>query len=200
MQVLSYHGTLYAFVGKMLAHDKIVSCMACVYDEKTFKWEQKNDIAPLFLPNTQPAKMANGNWIMAGRVAAKIGDLPLTPAVAISEGDDILGKWELIRIQENPFPKNNFPETALWISPNGKLTAFVRSSGKQPKIYTSENFGRDWEPVSSHDFFANISKMYAGELSTGQHYIVFNAPLPSKNGWKQRGTLAIALTGPGERA
>jgi predicted neuraminidase len=140
--------------------------------------------------------MDNGNWIMAGRMALEIGELPLIPAVLISNGDDLAGDWRIVKLQEEKLPPGNCPETTLWVSEN-ELIAFTRSNGKQPHLYTSRNFGRDWKPVNGHDLFINTSKPYAGTLSTGQHYLIFNAPIPGENGWNQRGALAIALTDAG---
>ena len=42
-----------------------------VLDEATNRWLPRGEIAGLFLPNCQPIKMADGNWIMAGRAASR---------------------------------------------------------------------------------------------------------------------------------
>lgn len=57
---------------------------------------QVGEIADLFLPNCRPIKMADGNWIMAGRAASHFGVKPIIPAVAISKGNDLMGRWTVV--------------------------------------------------------------------------------------------------------
>ena len=79
-QLLSHGGVLHAFVGKMKGgHDLIKSCAVYVLDEAANRWQPRGEIADLFLPNCQPIKMADGNWIMAGRAASRFGVKPFIP-------------------------------------------------------------------------------------------------------------------------
>jgi len=64
--------------------------------EATNEWLPKGDIAGLFLPNCQPIKIDNGNWIMAGRAASRFGVKPYIPAVAISTCDQLTRRWKVV--------------------------------------------------------------------------------------------------------
>ena len=194
VQLLSYGGTLYAFVGKMEgSHDLIRQCAAFVWDENHGTWSERGDIADLFLPNCAPMRMADGNFILAGRVAAAAGSKPLIPAVAISDGDRLTARWKVVRLRASELPPGQHPETTLWL--NGReLIALVRNSLEpRPFVYVSHDFGRGWSEVPDHHFSAGTSKMYAGRLSTGQSYVLFNYPLPKMS----RAVLALGLTSPG---
>ena len=173
-QLLSHGGVLYAFVGKMKGgHDLITSCAVYVLDETTNRWQPRGEIADLFLPNCQPVKMADGNWIMAGRAASRFGVKPVIPAVAISQGDDLTGRWNVVPLQAEMTPAH-CPETTVWAE-GRKLLALTRNNtGAAPFVYASQDYGRTWNVVGQHHFTASSAKLYAGHLSTGERYVVFN--------------------------
>ena len=114
-QLLSHGGVLHAFVGKMKGHDLITTCAVYVLNETTNCWQPRGDIADLFLPNCQPVRMADGNWIMAGRVASRFGVKPYIPAVAISTGDQLTGRWKVVPLQAEELSPAHCPETTVWV-------------------------------------------------------------------------------------
>jgi hypothetical protein len=115
VQLLSHGGVLHAFVGTMQGgHDLIKSCAVYVLDEATSCWQPRGEIADLILPNCQPIKMADGNWIMAGRSASRFGVKPFIPAVAISQEDDLTGRWNVVPLQGEMTPAH-CPETTVWV-------------------------------------------------------------------------------------
>jgi hypothetical protein len=198
-QLLSHGGVLHAFVGKMKGHDLVTSCEVYVLDEAANRWQPRGEIADLFLPNCQPIKMADGNWIMAGRAASRFGVKPFIPAVTISRGDDLTGRWNVVPLQAELTPAH-CPETPVWVE-GRKLVALTRNNtGEAPFVYASQDYGRTWNVVKDHRLTASASKLYAGHLSTGQRYVVFNLPAEGETGFRSRETLVIGVSRPGELA
>jgi len=194
VQMLSLHNVLYAFVGKMSGHDRIINTTTYKYDELRKTWQELKVTADLFLPNCAPVKLENGNWIMSGRVASAPGELPLTPAVLLSSGDSIENKWRLVKLPEE-YRADQYPETT--IIANGKTVyAFSRADGDayKPDVFTSHDYGETWIKVKAHDFNAVSSKLYAGRLKDGRGYIVFNYPPSDKPVDEDRKVLAIAIS------
>jgi len=197
-QLLSIKNELFSFVGSMTGHDRIVNTAMYQYNDSAKRWNITGEIADLFLPNCMPQKLKNGNWIMAGRVALVLGELPLTPAVVISNGDDIKSPWRVVKLQEKKFKKDQHPETTV-IADGNKLYAFTRVNSRNyiPKFYVSKDFGETWTQIENHDFRAVSSKLYAGTLSTGQKYVVFNYPMSDQI--NARGVLALSLSSANEK-
>ena len=192
VQLLSEKGVLYAFAGRMTGHDLIKTCDVYTLDETTGEWRHHGKIADLFLPNCQPVRMDDGNWVMAGRVATEPGKKPHLPAVAISSGDDLRKNWDVVRLDED---ETSCPETTVWVDRN-ELVAVARSS--PPRCFTSRDYGRSWSRVEISGFRPVVSKMYAGRLSTGRYYLALNLPIENPvAGWQRRGVLAIAVSRPG---
>ena len=197
-QLLSHGGVLHAFVGKMKGHDLITTCAVFVLNEATNRWEPRGDIADLFLPNCQPLKMADGNWIMAGRVASRFGVKPRIPAVAISRADDLTGRWQVVPLISEELPTPHCPETTVWVEGRELLAITRNEMGAVPFVFTSHDYGRTWSAVKDHAFTASTSKLYAGHLSTGQRYLFFNQPKDSEKGFNSREMLVIGVSRPGE--
>lgn len=175
VQLLSYSDSLYAFIGTMTGHDRIVNTQLYQYDEQVKRWEEKGELAPLFLPNCTPMKMGNGNWILAGRVASALGNLPLIPAVMISDGDDLKKPWRVVKLRAEEYREDQYPETTVIVQEN-TLLAFVRADGpeNQPHIYKSQDYGESWQPVAKHNFYGISAKYFAGRLSDGRGYVVYD--------------------------
>lgn len=199
-QLLSYQGTFHAFVGKMTGHDLITACACYTLDERLNEWTLRGEIASRFLPNCQPLKLDNGNWIMAGRVSAELGKKPMIPAVAISSGDRLTAQWNVVPLQSEELTSDQCPETTVWVD-GAELVAIVRNNAdSHPFLFVSVDFGETWKPRENHNFQSTTSKLYAGRLSTGQYFVVFNWPQEGDRGIHNRAVLAIAVSRPGEFA
>jgi len=199
-QLLSHGGVLHAFVGKMRGgHDLIESCAVYVLDEAANRWQPHGEIADLFLPNCRPIRMDDGNWIMAGRAASRAGVKPLIPAVAISKGDDLTGRWTVVPLQ-GEMASAACPETSVWVEGRSVLALTRNDTGAVPFVYSSQDHGRTWTAVEQHPLRASAAKVYAGHLSTGQRYAVFNLPAEGEKGFRSRETLVIRVGRPGELA
>ncbi|MEO6290691.1 MAG: sialidase family protein [Ginsengibacter sp.] len=196
-QLLSFKNELFSFVGRMTGHDRIVNTVMYKYNDSTKHWNEIGAIADLFLPNCTPQKLENGNWIMAGRVALALGEIPLTPAVLISNGDDIKSSWRVVKLQPDKFRKDQYPETTV-ITDGNTLYAFTRVDSRKyiPRFYISKDFGETWTQIENHNFRAVSSKLYAGTLSTGQKYAVFNYPMSGEI--NARSVLALSLSSASE--
>lgn len=199
-QLLSFNGNLYAFVGKMTGHDRILNTTTYKYDGPQKKWQELQKTGDLFLPNCTPVKLNNGNWMMAGRVASAPGQLPLIPAVLISWGDSIENTWRLVKLPAE-YNEDQYPETTI-ITSGKNIYAFTRADGpaNKPDVFSSNDYGESWTKIRSHDFNAISSKLYAGTLSDGRGYIVFNY-VPSGNlvdDIEDRKILAIAISKDGD--
>lgn len=197
VQLLSFQDNLYAFVGKMTAHDRIINTTTYRYNQQKKTWQELEMTGALFLPDWSPVKVENGNWIMAGRVAASLGELPLIPAVLISSGDYLEKRWRLVKLQKEEFKGEQYPETT--IIPNGKMIyAFTRVNGPEnkPDIFISNDYGESWDKVVAHNFRSVSSKLYSGKLHDGRGYVLFNYPVSglTETGFEARTVLAIAVS------
>lgn len=196
---LSHGGTLYAFVTNMKGGPDLVhACEAFVLDEKSNAWVSRGFIAGPFIANCAPQRLADGNFIMAGRMAERPGQKPTIPAVAISHGENLTDPWTLVRLLPASAPANTrrmpFPETTAIVE-GRQITALVRRDGANSLAFFSQDEGRTWSAPSEHNFPTEGSKIYAGLLSTGQRYVVCNLP-----GGPRRSLLVIAVSRPGHAA
>ncbi len=195
---LSFQDVLYAFVSNMEGGpDLVTRCEVFILNEKNNSWNSSGFITGPFIPNCSPIKMENNNFIMAGRMANQPGQKPTIPAIAISHGDKLTEKWDVISLNyhaklpvgENP----DYPETTVIVD-GQRITAFVRNHSKCPIRFISNDFGRSWSDPQIHNFPFASSKIYAGRLSTRQDYVISN--LVSEG---YRNLLAIAVTPPGKK-
>lgn len=195
---LSHDGTLYAFVTNMKGGPDLVQhCEAFVLDEKTDTWVSRGFIAGPFLPNCAPQRLADGNFIMAGRMAEQPGQKPTIPAVAISRGEDFTQPWTLVRLLPTGTLDNGqhlpCPETTVLVE-GKELTGLVRRERANSLVFFSHDNGRTWSAPYEHNFPMEASKIYAGLLSTGQRYVLCNIPTS-----RRRELLVIAVSRPGEK-
>ncbi len=188
---LSYSGQLLAFVSNMAGHDLVTRCEAFSLNESDNQWASRGYIAGPFLPNCPPLLMDDGNFIMAGRMAARRATTPETPAVAISSGKDSTGRWDVVPMMAGiSRPYTAFPESTVWLD-GPDVTAIVRGG----LVFTSSNFGRTWRGPFQHNVPAEDSKPFALQLSTGQRCLLWNYP---KSPGSTRHLLTIAVSRPGE--
>ncbi len=192
VQFLSMGGTLCAYVSTMTGHDRVVSCEAFRLGSSgaLSDWVPAGTIAPLFLPNAAPVRAADGKLLMAGRCAARLGQLPTIPAVARSTTP--FGEWEVVRLlPRGVLPDGRslkYPETTL-IAEDANVTAFVRNEHGFALVFLSTDSGRTWRGPFEQDMPLGAAKMCSGILSTGQRYIVFSTP---SDGYRDLLTIAVS--------
>jgi hypothetical protein len=147
-----------------------------------------------FWPLTEPQKMDNGNYVMAGCwVGGPWNSTFNPPAVAISEGPDML-KWRIIQIPK-PEDMVMWGECTVIIRKN-QLTLISRCSGKNPValVSASGDYGETWSTLEQSNLPMCDSKPYTGVLSNGRAYLVATT---CSDGGAGRYPLTIALTEPG---
>ena len=181
----------------MIGADAVTHCEAFVLDEKEDKWISRGFIAGPFLPNCAPKRMQDGSFIMAGRMADKPGQKPIIPAVAIGDGNNLTKTWKVIPLLPNgelaDGTKLKYPESTVFVEKN-EITALVRRHGNNFLLFKSSDYGRSWSKPFQHNFMMGGTKLYAGRLSTGQRYLLFNFQTN-----EYRDVLAIAVSKPGEK-
>ena len=198
VSLLSHNGNLYAFISNMEGGpDLVTRCEVFIFNEKNNSWSSSGFITGPFLPNCSPIKMDNNNFIMAGRMASKLGEKPTISAVAISHGDKLTEKWDVIPLKYNgklPSQENpDFPETTVIVD-GSNITAFVRNHSQYPLLFVSKDYGRTWSDPLVHNFPFASSKIYAGTLSTGQNYVFSNIVSIG-----YRDLLTLAVSSPGKK-
>jgi hypothetical protein len=188
---LSRGGRLFAFVTRMVGHDRPTS-MDC-YELKGDSWHGQGRVAGPFLSNCAPLPMADGRLVMGGRVAQQPGELPLVPAVAVDRAAGVAAEWEVIPLP-GPWLSGGdhlqFPETTLIVDGREAL-AFTRNDHGSSLVFQSRDCARTWSGPWSIPLAIEGSKIFAGRLRTGHRYLVYNMPAA-----RRRDLLVIALTGP----
>ena len=188
---LSHKGTLWAFHGAYTGTMQGVHTRAYVLDETTEQWQPKGTVIEGgFWPMQEPQKMEDGNWIMAG-LKVGTGDPAI---VAISHGEDFT-KWDVVSIPQAKELKKMWGESTVIV--NGKhVTSISRYGDAADALFaTSEDYGRTWCEMRPSNLPMTTSKPIAGNLSTGQRYLVCTTTADSG---KRRSPLTIAVSRPGE--
>ena len=142
---------------------------------------------PNFVPFRAPERMDDGSWIIGGESTW------FEAAVAISATDDF-AEWSVHII---PRPEDivlKYPETTL-MHLEDVLVAICRPPATGTALVSfSGDHGRTWSELRSSNFPVHSSKMYSDQLSTGERFLIANAPAPDR-----RSLLSIALTAPNGR-
>ncbi len=185
---------LYMLVNQMVAADHIHSLDLYILDEETDQFTLLWSRPIPFKLNTNAVKLPNGKWMLPGRVG-QLDAFPNTPAVLISDSGNIDSEWRLVKIAENgDLPDGSslvHPEISV-ICAEDRLYMFCRDDQHRvPLVYCSDDFGETWGDVCSHDIPCIASKIYAGTLSDGQHYLISNI-----DEWN-RSRLVIYFSNPG---
>ena len=187
----SHAGRLLAFVTRMRGADLVLDCEAFAWDGGRRAWARQGTITGPFIPNTAPQPLPGGRFIMGGRLTETPGTKPEIPAVALSAGGDLAAPWRLVPLVRKPLvPFEPFPETTLWVD-GPRVTAFIRGGF----VCRSGDGGETWSEPCRANLPQESSKLYAGTLSTGQRYLIWNLPDPAAG--RRRNLLALAVGDPG---
>ncbi len=139
-----------------------------------------------FWPMCEPVGLGNGTLIMAG---LKTDDA--RAAVALCDGKDVT-KWEM-KVLPNPQNFKHWGETTV-LKQEDKLIAIVRGDIGVNCVLVSESYdnGNTWSALEKSNLPIAASKMYAGVLSNGVKYLVFN-PVGEGDDINARDALCIAV-------
>lgn len=168
---------LYMFMNEMVAPDHIHRLNLYVLDNESGSWRKLWSRPIPFKLNTNVVRLPNGKLMLPGRVG-ELDGFPNTPAVLISDSGKIDSSWRLVKVTENgDLPDGKrlvHPETSVMIE-NSRVYLFDRDDQRRvPLVHISDDWGETWHPTAGHDIPYVSSKIYAGDLSDGRHYLVAN--------------------------
>jgi hypothetical protein len=188
---LSHGETLWAFLGSFHGTRQGVHTRAYTLDEKSGQWNlQGTVVKDGFWPMTEPAKMADGNWIMPGFIVGQGNPA----AVAISAGDD-LKKWKTVVIPRRSGVRNMWGESSIIVD-GPRVINIARYGGKALALAAmSRDYGRTWTPSVESNLPMATSKPCSGVLSNGQRYLICST---TADGGGRRSPLTITVSKPGE--
>jgi hypothetical protein len=193
--MLAHGGKLWAFVGRYdygSKHSLGMEIYQLDLDSDRFRQMSHDMVAPGFVPFVQPQLMPDGNWIIGGHI-----NHATQAAVAISHGNDLM-RWTVSPVGYNMHP--GIPETAVLVTQTS-VVALIRQPKSQPtaSVAVSYDGGRNFGPTEPSDLPSIDSKLFAGTLSTGHHYVIFNATdREGLSGELPRHRLLIGVMAPGE--
>jgi len=168
---------LYLFVNRMVAPDHIHALDLYVLNPETDRFEQLWSQPLPFKLNTNVVRLPNGKLMLPGRVG-ELDGFPNTPAVLLSDSGKIDAPWRLVKIA----PDGHLPDGKDLVHPEitvicsgTTLYMFCRNDQRRvPLVYISEDFGETWSGAHSHDIPYVNSKIFAGTLADGRHYLIAN--------------------------
>ncbi len=158
-------------------------------------WRRVGQIQHGFLCNTAPIRLDNGTWIAPAWMPMKNGT-PAFPAVLVVRDNAVEGEWEAVLLYDplNPAsPRIRCPEITLRVD-GSRVTAFVRNDQGPAWIFTSGDYGRTWDRGRYTSMAIGNSKIFAGELSDGRKYLIYN----EDRGYFVRTKLVVAIAERGE--
>lgn len=168
---------LYMLVNQMVAPDHMHALDLYVLNNETeqfdFVWSR-----PIpFKLNTNVVRLPNGKLMLPGRIA-ELDGFPNTPAVLISDDGKIDTQWRLVKIAEN----GDLPDGRALVHPeisvmrvDETLYMFNRNDQRKvPIVYTSKDYGEHWSEAIGHDIPYVSTKIYAGNLTGGENYLIAN--------------------------
>lgn len=165
-------------------------------EAKSEQWDRVATVAGGFITNTPPLCLANGNWIVGGWTPMK-REAPAFPVVLHSQGEAIERPW-CCRLLYDPLRPDGIhircPEVALHAD-GARVTAYVRSGNREgpPYVFTSQDFGETWGEPTVMPIPVAGAKMFAGVLSDGRRYLIYN----TERGYFVRTMLVLAVADPG---
>lgn len=190
-----HNGKLYAIITEMAGKNMTVSLDLYEQQEDPFaQWKKVSKISEGFICNAPPVLMDNGSYIMAAWVPMK-EESPAFPVILISQGQDIQKEWRCIFLYDPLHPnaiRLRCPETTVYVEGN-RITAFARNDEGPSCVFRSDNYGEKWSAPCTNAMNIGNSKIFAGKLSNGKKYIVYN----EERGYFVRTLLVIAVADAG---
>ena len=181
----------HALVTRMTGHDRPADVLELI--RRPSGWERVRIHRIPFLFNTAPLPLPDGALLAGGRVSPAPGELPRIPAAARLEPGS--PDWTVIPMP-GPWERGAYPlpvpETALLVR-NSSVEAYVRNDGGNPWLFRSVDGGRTWTFAGECDIPAAGSKLYAGTLSDGREFLLYNERTPAND----RSRLVLSLRAPG---
>ena len=159
-------------------------------DPDTGKGTFLSHISEGFICNTAPVKMENGNWISPGWMPKK-ERTPAFPVALISRGAALEEPWKNAFLYDPLHPDAvsiRCAETALQVS-GSRVLAYVRNDEGPSYIFESADYGEHWKGPFLNPMSVGNSKIFAGTLSNGKKYLIYN----EDRGYFQRTLLVIAV-------
>ena len=189
-----HQGKLYAVITEMVGKNMTVSLDLYVQGEDPFaRWRKVAKISEGFICNGPPVLMDNGNYIMGAWIPMK-EETPAFPAMLISQGQEIEKQWQCVFLYDPLNPASirlRCPETTVYVEGN-RVTAFTRNDEGPSCVFISEDYGLTWSAPYENAMNVGNSKIFAGKLSNGKRYIVYNVD----HGYFIRDELVIAVGEP----
>ncbi len=201
-----YKGRLYAFVPAAEFYGTAdwtkwdVDCELHVYNDISRNFEYVCTCARDFWPLSRPEICKNGNIVLAGLSKGRA-------AVAVSRGD--MNSWQVTRLARQS-EEASFSESAQFtqgntvtvISRNDNVLTpdpfgIIAEGRYRLAVSQSTDGGNTFETSCESDIFASPSKPYAGVLSDGRPYLIFDQIMEYHNG---RRRLLMAVGDAGSKA
>lgn len=159
-------------------------------DKQSGKGKLLSHISEGFICNTPPVRMKNGNYISPGWMPKKEGT-PAFPVALISDGENLEQRWRYSFLYDPMHPEAvsiRCAETTLQVTDN-QVLAFVRNDEGPSYIFESQDYGEHWQGPFINPMSIGNSKIFAGQLSNGKKYLIYN----EDRGYFNRTLLVIAL-------
>jgi hypothetical protein len=194
--LFAHDGRLCATVTEM-AGKNLTTCLDLFIREGSDDdtWKLASRISHGFICNTPPIKMDNGNYISPCWMPMK-QETPAFAATLISDGNDITKPWRCSFMYDplrSVAVRLRCPETTLSVN-GSNITAYVRNDEGPSCIFVSQDYGEHWNGPFINPMGVGNSKLYAGTLSNGKKYLIYNA----ERGYFVRTLLVMAVAEPGE--
>jgi hypothetical protein len=190
-----HQGRLYAFITEMTGKNMTTGLdLYLLKDEAGDTWERVSSVAGGFITNAPPVSLDSGNFAMGAWIPMK-EETPAFPVVLISQGADIEKPWEpsfLYDPLRPGAPRIRCPEITLHAD-GEKITAYVRNDEGPSYVFVSTDYAENWQKPYNNPMHIGNSKIFAGRLSDGRKYIIYN----EERGYFVRTLLVIAVADPG---
>jgi hypothetical protein len=186
---------LYAFITEMSGKNITTALHLYVMNDKGgTEWEKVSRVSEGFITNAPPVLLKNGNYAMGAWIPMK-DESPAFPVVLISNGKDIKRPWRISFLYDPMRPGSvriRCPEISLHAE-GAYITAYVRNDEGPSYVFTSYDYAENWQPPGINPMHIGNSKIFAGKLSDGRNYIIYN----EERGYFVRTLLVLAVADPG---